>query len=116
MARRARAVAAIPVIFLLSCNLVTQTQVSFWNNTSTYTFLAIKIGGVDYTTALAPGSVTSYFPIAPGTYSLSTEGISGAWYQWPAPQQIARGYSYQLVFSIDASNSLSYSTYVAMIQ
>lgn len=111
----AKAAAVIPIIFL-SCSLVTPTQVSFSNNTSTYTFLAIKIGTVNYTSTLAPGQYTPYFPISPGTYYLSTQGISDAWYQWPNAQQIAQGYSYQFIFSVDVSNNLYYSVYVSMVQ
>ena len=111
----AKSAVAIPVIFL-SCSLITPTQVSFRNNTYTYTFLAIAIGSVNYASTLAPGQATPYFSIAPGTYYLATEGVSGIWYQWPTPQQISQGYSYQLVFSVDVSNNLYYSTYIAMVQ
>ncbi len=102
-------------MFLASCSLFTPTQVSF-NNTSTYTFQEIKIGSVDYVGALTPGSPTAYFPIAPGTYILYTRGASGALYQWPTRQQFDSGYSYQLVFAVDASNNLYYAVYVSMIQ
>ena len=116
MAGKILKVAAIIPIIFLSCSLVTPTQVSFWNNTPSYTFLAISIGTVSYTSPLAPGQSTAYFQIAPGTYHLFTQGITGTLYQWPNPQQIAQGYSYQLVFSVDASNNLFYSAYVSMVQ
>ena len=106
---------AIMIAFLASCNLFFQTQVSFLNNTSTYTFLAIELGSVDYETALSPGAQSPWFSIAPGSYSLYTMGTNGILYQWPTEQSIVVGYSYTIIFSVNTTtNSLFYSTYVAL--
>jgi len=103
------------VTLLASCNLFFQTQVSFLNSTNTYSFLAIKLGGVDYESTLSPGQQTSFFPIDGGTYTLSTKGIDGVFYEWPVKQQISSGYSYTFIFSINSiTNTLTYSTYVAL--
>ncbi len=115
VARTARLVAAIPILLLTSCSLFTTTQISFWNSTFSYTFQAIQIGSVDAGT-LGPNTTTAYFPIAAGTYTLSTEDSNGVWTQWPTRPQISPGYSYQLVFALDISGNLYYSTYVSMIQ
>jgi len=100
---------------LASCNLFFQTQISFQNNTSTYTFLAIKLGAVDYESTLSPGQQTPFFPIGGGSYALSTKGIDGVFYEWPVEQQISPGYSYTFIFSINSvTNTLAYSTYIAL--
>jgi len=107
--------AALTVALLCSCDLFFQTQVSFQNNTSSYTFLEIQLGSVTYTAALSPGTKTSFFPISPGSYTLYTEGIDGILYAWPAQQSIAGGYSYTIIFSMNStSNALVYSTYIAL--
>jgi hypothetical protein len=115
MALIGKIAAVLMIAFLASCSLFFQTQVSFQNNTSTYTFLAIKLGSVDYETTLSPGQQTPFFPIDPGLDSLYTKGIEGVFYQWPVQQSIASGYSYTFVFSVNSTtNSLVYSTYVAL--
>jgi len=107
--------AMLTIAFLASCQLFFQTQVSFQNSTSSYTFVEIKLGSVDYTTELPPGPPTSFLPILPGSYTLYTKGIDGVLYAWPVKQSIAGGYSYTLTFSQNSTtNSLSYSTYVAL--
>ena len=106
---------AIMAAFLVSCQLLFQTQVSFQNSTSSYTFLEIKLGSVDYTTALPPGQQTSFFPIDRGLYTLYTTGIDGVVYAWPVQQPIAGGYSYTMIFGVNATtNALFYSTYIAL--
>ncbi len=115
MALVGKIAAAVMIAFLASCSLFFQTQISFQNNTSTYTFLAIKLGSVDYESTLSPGQQTSFFSISPGSYTLSTKGVEGVFYQWPVQQSIAGGYSYTMIFSVNsATNSLVYSTYVAL--
>ncbi|MGA2612605.1 MAG: hypothetical protein ABSG38_04025 [Spirochaetia bacterium] len=106
---------AIMIVSLAQCSLFFPTQVGFQNNTSTYTFLAIKLGSVDVETALTPGQQTQYFSIDPGTYSLYTKSIDGILYQWPAAQPIAGGFSYTIMFSQNSTtNSIGYSTYVSV--
>jgi hypothetical protein len=102
--------------FIASCSLFFQSQVSFRNNTSSYTFLAIKLGtAVDYEATLSPGQQTPFFDISGGSYSLYTKGIDGVFYQWPVPQEVVPGYSYTFIFSINsATNTLAYSTYIAL--
>ena len=110
-------VLAIMIASLASCNFFFQTQVSFENSTSSYTFLAIKIGSVDDETPLTPNQQTSFTPIGQGSYYLYTKGIDGIWYQWPAQQSIAAGYSYTIIFSADSTTgNLTYSTYIALEQ
>jgi hypothetical protein len=107
--------AAITVVFLVSCDLFFQTQVSFQNNTSSYTFLEIELGSDDYTSTLAPGAKTPFVSISPGSYTLYTEGIDGVLYAWPTQQSITGGYSYTIIFSVNsANNALVYSTYIAL--
>ena len=117
MASVKNAVVVIIAGFLASCNLVSQTQVGFWNQTSSYTLLEVKIGSVDYTTTLSPGSSpTAYFPMGEGSYTLYTRGTNDILYQWPTKQQFARGFGYILIFTTDASNNLQYSVYVSIAQ
>lgn len=103
------------IAFLASCNLFFPTQVSFTNATSSYTFVEIQLGSVDYLTALSPGQSTGFFQISPGTYTLSTRGMNGVLYQWPVQQQIIDGYSYTLVF-FQNNTTISYSTSIAMVR
>ena len=115
MALVGKIAAVVMIAFLAGCSLFFPTQVSFQNNTSTYTFLAIKLGPLDYETTLSPGQQTAFFTINPGLYSLLTKGIEGVFYQWPAQQEVTGGYSYTIIFSVNsATNSLVYSTYVAL--
>jgi len=115
MAAIRKIAAAIIVVFLVSCDLFFQTQVSFQNNTPSYTFLEIELGSVNYTSSLAPGVKTAFMSISPGSYTLYTEGIDGILYAWPTQQSIAGGYSYTIIFSLNsANNALIYSTYIAL--
>ncbi|HVO37502.1 MAG TPA: hypothetical protein VMV03_00600 [Spirochaetia bacterium] len=103
----------IMVAFLAGCNLVFPTQVSFQNATTSYTFLEIRIGSVDYLSGLAPGQATGFFEISPGSYTVFTRGTNGILYQWPQQQSIVQGYSYTLVFFVN-NTSINYSTYISM--
>lgn len=115
MAALGKTSVAIMAAFLVSCQLLFQTQVSFQNSTSSYTFLEIKLGSIDYTSTLSPGQQTSFFPVGQGLYTLSTRGIDGVLYAWPVKQSIAGGYSYTIIFAVNSTtNSLSYTTYVAL--
>jgi len=115
MTATAKIAAAIMIAFLASCQLFFPTQISFQNSTSSYTFVEIKLGTVDYTTELSPGQQTSFLPISAGSYTLYTKGIDGVSYAWPVRQAIAGGYSYTMIFSVNGTtNNLVYSTYVAL--
>jgi hypothetical protein len=115
MAGLVKIAVVIMAAFLVSCQLFFQTQVSFQNGTSSYTFLEIKLGSVDYATTLPPGQQTSFFPIGPGLYTLYTTGVDGVVYSWPVKQPIAGGYSYTIIFGVNSTtNALSYSTYIAL--
>ncbi len=106
---------AVMIVSLAQCNLFFPTQVSFQNNTSAYTFVAIKLGSIDYETALTPGQQSPYISLDPGSYYLYTKGTNGILYQWPAKQPIAGGFSYTIIFSENTTtNSLIYSTYVSV--
>ena len=110
-----RIAAATLTFFLFSCQLFFQTQVSFQNTTSSYTFLEIKLGSVDCTSTLSPGGQTSFFPIDAGSYTLYTRGVDGVLYEWPVQQSIVGGYSYTIMFAINSTtNNLTYTTYVAL--
>ena len=106
---------AILPFLLCSCNLFYSTKVSFLNSTASYTFTEIKLGPLDYPAPLAPGQAIGYAEIDPGTYTLSTKGIDGTWFQWPVPQAVERGYSYTLTF-VTVNNTIQYQVYVAMVQ
>ena len=56
---------------------------SFQNSTSSYTFLEIKLGSIDYTSTLSPGQQTSFFPVGQGLYTLSTREIDGVLLRGP---------------------------------
>lgn len=72
---------AVMIVSLAQCNLFFPTQVSFQNNTSAYTFVAIKLGSIDYETALTPGQQSPYISLDPGSYYLYTKGTNGILYQ-----------------------------------
>ena len=97
------------MVILASCNLLSPTQVGFWNTTTSYTFMEIKLGSIDYQATLAPGYSTPFFPINSGSYTLYTRGTNGILFQWPVPQPISAGHSCVLVFYLNNS-IINYTT------